>query len=303
MTPKVSRRDLLVASTALAFPFKLSTASTVNFRFVHITDLHIQPELGAFDGVKLCVSKILKLSPRPEFVILGGDAIMDGLTASYPRADLQFKLLAEALKPLEMPIHYVIGNHDVFGWDAKSTIDTHDAHFGKKLWEERLRQGQSYYSLTHKGWKFIFLDSIQPKGARAWGAAIDDVQLNWLKNEVSNTSGKIIVTTHVPLFTIFGQYYYGALMPGSDRLVIANTTDVFEAIGREKVKLVLQGHTHVCEECDYLGTRYLTAGSVCGEWWKGPRLGKHLEGFTVCDVTAEGVKTQYVPYGWHYRTS
>jgi hypothetical protein len=48
-------------------------------------------------------------------------------------------------------------------------------------------------------------------------------------------------------------------------------------------------------------TRYITAGSICGDWWRGPRLGVHPEGFLVCDLDDEDMTTKYVPYGWRAR--
>src|SRR5437764_6531173 len=89
------------------------------FRFVHFTDLHIQPELGAADGVAMAVRKLLSLKPRPDFVVTGGDHVMDVLKASIGRAKLQFDLLEEALKPLEMPVYHTIGNHDPYGWESR----------------------------------------------------------------------------------------------------------------------------------------------------------------------------------------
>ena len=67
------------------------------------------------------------------------------------------------------------------------------------------------------------------------------------------------------------------------------------------VKLVLQGHTHVVESIEYLGTRFFTAGAVSGDWWKGWRLGVHPEGFTVLDFSKDDVAVKYVPYGWKAR--
>jgi len=64
----------------------------------------------------------------------------------------------------------------------------------------------------------------------------------------------------------------------------------------------LQGHTHVVEECTYMGTQYITGGAVCGDWWKGKRLGRHPEGFGVVTVQNDSLTYRYVPYGWSVRT-
>lgn len=309
----ISRRELLAAGAALAGASLVRAASPlanleaseqlINLRFVHLTDLHIQPELGAFDGVKQCVAKVLSLKKRPSFILIGGDAVMDVCATDATRAELQFKLLAEALKPLEMPIYWTVGNHDVYGWDAKSPIDATDPKYGKKLWEEKVKQDRSYSSFEVAGRKFIILDSIQSRGGRAWGAEIDDEQLNWLKKELdANPTQPTVIVTHVPLFTIFNQYAMGSTLPSSDRLVVRNSKEVFQCFKPNQVKLVLQGHTHVVEDCTYLGTHFMTGGAVSGDWWKGPRLGVHPEGFTVVDFAGEKVSTEYVPYGWKARS-
>ena len=307
----MNRRELLKGTAcavgASLLPSKaLTSLLTIDerlFSFVHMTDLHIQPELGASRGVSLCVKRILELQTRPDFVIIGGDSVMDLLSVGRERADVQFKLLAEALKLLEMPIQYCVGNHDVYGWATTSPIDVHDPKYGKALWEEKVNQAKSYQSFDYKGWHFVILDTIMPRGERGWGSDVDDAQLSWLKNDLNaKASTPTICVSHVPLFTIFNQYDKGSTLPGSDKLTVRNSREVFQTFNPGQVKLVLQGHTHVLESCDYLGTRFLTAGSVCGEWWKGPRLKVHPEGFTVCDVYADRVSTSYHPYGWHAQT-
>lgn len=300
----LTRRELLQGAGALALAplaSRLSVAVSPEkpFRFVHITDIHIEPELDAPKGVALCVRKILQLDPRPEFVITGGDHPFDLLTCTRERADVQFKLLAEALKPLEMPVFHTVGNHDVYGWNPRSPASPADPLYGKRMFEERVADSRTYRSFDRHGWHFIILDDIQ-RTNRDWFAMVDDAQLQWLKADLAKagpTCPKIVVV-HVPLFTIFSQYYAGSTFPSPNTLICQNGKQVHELLRGHNVKIVLQGHTHVVEDCSYLGTRYLTAGSVCGEWWKGPRLGVHPEGFSVVDCSAGDARWTYHPYGW-----
>lgn len=300
----ISRRDLfggLAGLAATRIPFAPKVAPP-KFRFAHLTDLHIQPELGAFDGVSLAVKKVLSLKQRPDFIVIGGDAIMDALNCTADRAETQFKLLKEALKPLEMPIYWCVGNHDVYGWDPKSETNSSDPGYGKAMWMEKVNQKESYFSFDHKGWHFVVLDTIMARSPKGWGAEVGDAQLDWLQKDLSASHKPTIAVAHVPLFTIFNQYQMGSTLPSSDRGIVRNSKDVFKLIQGKNVKLVLQGHTHVVESCTYLGTNFYTAGAISGEWWKGPRLGVHPEGFTVCDVAGDEVSTTYVPFGWHART-
>jgi 3',5'-cyclic-AMP phosphodiesterase len=61
------------------------------------------------------------------------------------------------------------------------------------------------------------------------------------------------------------------------------------------VKAVLQGHTHICEKVEYKDCQFVTTGAVCGDWWRGPRLG-FPNGFTLATVSRDSVKFDYIAY-------
>jgi predicted phosphodiesterase len=84
-------------------------------------------------------------------------------------------------------------------------------------------------------------------------------------------------------------------------MIVRNGKEVRDLFKDYAVKAVLQGHTHVTENCFYAGTQYITSGAVCGSWWQGPRLGVDPEGFSVCDVNGDRLSWQYVSYGWKVR--
>ena len=299
----LSRRELLIAagSAGVLSQIGLGAAALTparKFRFVHMTDLHIQPELGAPDGVALAVRSILALRPRPDFVLIGGDHFMDMLACSGERKNVQLNLVREALKPLELPVHSCVGNHDVYGWSEKSAADASDPDYGKKILAEKLIHGPTYYSFDHQGWHFVILDSIQAKG-RDWTSGVDDTQLNWLKADLEATKARpTVVMSHMPLVTSFTQYWEKTTAAPTASLVLSNGKDVVDLIQGKQVKAVLQGHTHIVEATEYLGTQYITGGAVCGEWWKGPRLGVHPEGYMVYDVDGSNISHHYVPTGW-----
>ncbi|AIE87522.1 metallophosphoesterase family protein [Fimbriimonas ginsengisoli] len=303
----LSRRDLFAGAASLGLSAAVGTVfaneKTVRrFGFAHLTDLHIQPELGAPDGVAMAVRKLLSLHPRPDFVLTGGDHVMDLLKVTRERADLQFRLLEEALKPLEMPVYSAVGNHDVYGWSTASPATESDPLYGKRMFEERFAKAPLHRSFDHNGWHFVILDTIQPRN-RDWMLAIDDAQLTWLKDDLEKAGrAPTVVMSHGPILTAFMQYTASTGAPTPDTLITHNGREVHEILAKHNVKAVLQGHTHVLEEIDYLGIKYITAGAVCGDWWKGPRLGVHPEGFTVCDVDGDRFSWRYVPYGWKART-
>jgi 3',5'-cyclic AMP phosphodiesterase CpdA len=301
----ISRRQALQVGAVLTTSGVLGLGSSARaaargFRFVYLTDLHIQPELRAADGVAQAVRKILSLSPRPNFVITGGDHVMDVFDTTHERADLQFKLLNEALKRLEMPIYHTVGNHDVYGWGRKEGGTAKEPDYGKKMFQEKLIEGRTYRSFDFGEWHFILLDSIQSVAPNNWEAAIDDAQLEWLSTDLEQTGKQrpIVITCHVPIMTLYTQYTDKTTAAPSERGIVKNGKEIRDTFVNYNVKAVLQGHTHVVEDCLYTGTRYITGGAICGNWWKGYRLGVHPEGFGVCDVRGDKFEWQYVSYGW-----
>lgn len=300
----ISRRSVLVGMGAATIAPILSQGRIAKgrsgLRFVHMTDIHVQPELGAPEGLELCVKRIAQLEPRPSFIISGGDHVMDLLSVTKERADTQFKILEEKLKPLGIPIHHTIGNHDIYGWSAKSPVTETDPLYGKAMFQERVSERERSYHFHHHHWHFIVLDTISPSG-KDWVGRVDDTQLQWLKSELEKIpkGQPIILTVHVPLVTAYVQYNEGSSFPTPNKLITENGKQVLDLFQGHNLKLVLQGHTHVVEEIQYGGTKFFTAGSVCGDWWKGPRLGIHPEGFTVVDLAGDNLDLKYEPYGWH----
>lgn len=300
---RLTRRSLLGGALVTMAGLAHASARPAKFRFVHLTDLHIQPELGAAEGIKLAFRKVLSLRPRPAFVLLGGDLLMDLLAVDQGRAEVQVRLLQEALKPLEMPCYYSVGNHDVYGWTRRSASKD-EPGYGKAMFAERIVRGPLYTAFDHGGWRFYMLDSIQP-AANGWKAGIDDAQLEWLAGDLAGAPAdqpKVMVT-HVPVATAFAQFTQSATAAAPDSLIVANGKAVCDLARKHNVRLVLQGHTHVVEDIAYANTRYITSGAVSGNWWRGKRLGIFSEGFSVFDVDGSRLNWQYVEYGWKARTA
>jgi Icc protein len=274
---------------------KQSAGSAEEWSFVHFTDPHIQPELKADEGCKLAFRTITKR--KPDFAISGGDLVFDALAVDRPKADSLFTLYKEAAKHLEVPQYNTIGNHDVFGLYTKSGIAPTDPMYGKKLYEDLI--GPRYHSFDHKGWHFISLDSIGMTLERQYIGQIDDEQLTWLKNDLekTGTSTPVVVVTHIPLLSAFPQTI---LEPGASTagILITNVREVLEVLKPYNVKMVLQGHTHICERLEYQGTQYITSGAISANWWKGPRFG-FAEGYTVLTVKGDEISWSYETYGWN----
>jgi Icc protein len=282
----LNRRELLTLGALAAAPQIIAAGQ--DFSFVHLTDTHIQPELHAAEGCRMAFEKVNRL--RPDFIIHGGDLVFDAAAVPDLRAKQVYSLFEETSKRLEAPVHYLVGNHDVCNVGPGT-------HYGKAMFEDRI--GKRYYAFSHKGWKFIALDSINtidaPKG---FTGKIDDEQLAWLNTELEATpkTQPLVVSTHIPLATSFLQF--SDLPVTADMLVVTNSRDVLNLLWQYNLKAVLQGHTHIREIVNYNGCQFITSGAVCGNWWKGIRMG-HPEGFGVLTVKNGAITWRYETYGFH----
>ena len=269
-------------------------AAPDNFTFVHLTDTHIQPEMRASEGCRMCFDEVKKL--KPDFALLGGDLVFDAADQGPDRSKKLFDLFTETAKRLDVPTHATIGNHDVYGTGPKAGVSASDPLRGKKLFEDR--QGKAlYHSYDHKGWHFIVLDSIEITPAGSFRGNIGPDQLEWLKNDVAKAARMpLCVLTHIPILSAAPKIlnYSGDAM---DRIIIANGGTVAEILGKGNLKVVLQGHTHICETVHYKGAQFITSGAVSGNWWKGERLG-FAEGYGVLRVRGEEVKWEYRTFGF-----
>lgn len=265
------------------------------FTFAFITDIHLQPEGDAVEGFLEVIDTLNDLNP--DFVITGGDLIMDALRQRYGRADSLYNLYTENAKSLKMPVHNTMGNHEIYGIYRGSGADPLHPDYGEKMFENRL--GKSYYSFDHKGWKFMILNSIEDAGNSSYVGLIDAAQIEWIKEELQKTDPEtpVVLSTHIPFITVETQIYQGTTVGNDSSLVIYNGKEVLELFKDHNLKLVLQGHLHIYEDIYIEGIHFITASAVSGGWWRGPYLG-HEEGFVMVRVKGNEFTTEFVDYNW-----
>jgi Icc protein len=322
LTETMNRRELLrrgaglVAATTLAANATDAAPAPTGdgFTFLLYTDIHVEPELHATQGFHKAVETMKATAPEAQFALCGGDLVYDANAVPLERAASLFDTYKQQSALLGIPTYHALGNHDIFGLDlVKSGAKQTDLEWGKALFQQKTGQKELYYSFDHGGWHFIVLDTVQITQGPAlttgnvveipdpsWRGYIDDAQMAWLAGDLKKTGQTpTIILAHMPILCAYEQYAKGTTEATPDKLIVANGKAVKELIQPYNVKAVLQGHTHVVEEISYLGTRYVSCGAVCGDWWKGWRLGVHPEGFVVCHARPNGDFTyRYVPYGW-----
>jgi hypothetical protein len=216
--PRFSRKEFLRVSGAgaasmLIRPFAFAAPDSSKFYFAVIADTHIidgyykGPESNAEDTESILKTTerleaarglIDSLTPRVEKVFLVGDYFHN-----YPSPDVDFYFQhetridrAKALTDgFRMPVHVGFGNHDY------ADMPRERAH---ELFRRKLGLAP-YYSLEHRGWKFIhlnnFLGNTWEQGHADYHPAtgsLGEEQLNWLEAELSQRKPSFVFI-HYPL--------------------------------------------------------------------------------------------------------
>jgi len=286
---------LLLLSSCTEINWKVDTDPAEEFSFVFMTDIHLQPERNATEGFKSAIKKVNDLDP--DFVITGGDLIMDALGQTYGRSDSLYNLYTKVAEDFNMPVHNTVGNHEIYGWYERSGADRNHPEFGKKMFEKRIEK--RYRSFDHMGWHFLILDSVEENGEGGYQGGIDSVQMEWIKQDLASVDSltPVVVSTHIPFITTEAQILRGSTEANSPGEVIVNAKEVLKLFDHHNLKLVLQGHLHYLESLYVFGTTFITGGAVSARWWRGPYLGTE-EGFLMIHVEDNDFEWKYVDYCW-----
>ncbi len=272
-------------------------------RVAHITDIHVQPEGAAPNGMQRCLDHAQ--DAKPDLILTGGDQIMDALNCDSGRAKAQWDVYQRVLRyNIGVPVRHCIGNHDVFGWASVSASEK-DPLYGKRCALDRLEMDRPYYSFTEAGWHFIVLDSTHRKTGPGYTARLDEAQFEWLEADLKNTPSKrpICVVSHIPILSACAlfdgdnerpSYWH---LPGAwMHLDARRIKDLFKNYAN--VKACISGHIHLVDSVRYLGVQYMCNGAASGGWWKGPYQ-ECRNGYALLDFYNDGtVMRRYVDYEW-----
>jgi 3',5'-cyclic AMP phosphodiesterase CpdA len=276
-------------------------------RLAHLTDVHLTHDRRAPDGLAACLRHVQSQADRPDLILQGGDAIMDGLPADQASAQGQFDLwqsIVRAELDSRLPMVNCLGNHDVWGWDRlKSGCRGDEPHYGKAWAMQVMGLTQRYYSFNRAGWHFVVLDSTFNVG-NDYTAKLDDEQFEWLDADLAaNKGAPVLVLSHIPILSVSAfldgdnESSGNWQVPGAWMHIDARRIkDLF--VRRRNVRLCLSGHLHMVDRCDYLGVSYLCSGAVSGAWWKGSWEGFE-PGYALVDLFDDGsFSAQYTGFGW-----
>ncbi|WKJ91686.1 metallophosphoesterase [Methylomonas montana] len=268
-----SRRNFIKTSGALALGTTLPISlvelafadTTENFTFAYISDAHIQHISGTRfvrnwdQGLKRAVAEANLLTPKPDFVMFGGDLAQLG---SKPELDHG----AEIISALSHKVHYVMGEHDYY-------LDL------GAYWEKLF--GPQYHSFDHKGVHFIVLNSIRTYDDwtyKRWPTAeqrmsemagldnpngspfmVGDEQRKWLKADLDKVAKTtpIVVFSHSPLQKIYKGWNFWT-----------EDAEQIQALLKPFAKVsVIYGHVH---QIQYNQIGNISFNSVMATAWPWP---------------------------------
>ena len=158
-----------------------------DFYFVQLSDVHwgysgpANPD--ALNTLKKTVATVNALEVQPDFIIFTGDLTHTTDDPKERRKRMaEFKEIAAGLNV--KTVRFIPGEHD-------ASLDNGAAY--------KENFGLTNYTFEHKGVHFIVLDNVSDPGSR-----IGDVQLDWLKDDLSKQAkdARIVVFTHRPLFDL-----------------------------------------------------------------------------------------------------
>lgn len=277
-------------------------------RVAHISDIHVQPELRAGEGFAACLRHLHAQTDAPELILNTGDCVMDVMRQDRPRSELQWELWKKILKEeCRIPMATVLGNHDIWGWHAKSGTTGNEPGWGKGMALEVLGMEKPYWSKDIGGWHIVGLDSVKKAGP-TFIARLEEEQFAWLEADLAAAAGKpTLVMSHMPIMA-FVPVFNPTRDPGaggepwllSKQDLHTDFRQIKELFKKHpNVKACLSGHVHLVDRVDYLGVTYMCGGAVSGNWWTGSRFDECDPGYSLIDLYDDGtVGRKYVTYGW-----
>lgn len=232
-------------------------------KFAIINDMHIGPLTSGFaHGVQ---RKLLSESERlvkefvekmnteehPEFVMNLGDSIED---INHKKIDIEsFKKAISLFSNLQMPIHFLIGNHDVRTLTQKEIA-------------EMLGYERMYYSFDQESWHFAVL-SFEMVGEHTKvlsdiASRVPNEQLEWLKNDLLKTNKPVVVFIHYGLAEddMKGNFWFEG---NPQNALLGNRKEVRKILEESgKVKAVISAHQHWNRMYVQNGIPYFTVTSL-----------------------------------------
>ncbi len=300
---------------ALGLPARASAAPAASvarpraaraLSMAHFTDLHITPDRASEAGMKQAFATAS--GAGVEFILTGGDLIMDSFATPTAQVDREWALLHSIFREhCRVPVEHCLGNHDIVGWcKSKSETTGDEPDWGYARAKRELGLSERWRSFDRNGWHFIVLSSVEPDPADECGyvARLVPEQLAWLEADLAANPRPTVVVSHIPIVSVTAMMRGRTLANGEKSVIDGGVLhldsiavhSLFRKSGQ--VKLVLSGHMHLVDRCEADGVTYACSGAVCGGWWK-PHATYCEPSYGLIDLMEDGTFEYEVrPTGW-----
>ena len=253
MSYKIKRIVSFLGLAAALFSVALLPVSGYceNLRFVFMADSRGDSDTNLINTPVLTAinNQILALSPRPSFVIYGGDQAYRGrVNGTY--SFQAFKDAMSLLTNAGIPLYTVMGNHELTYSDEVGLITVRVANQTAYQTAFNTNPGNGpagyehlAYSFTSPGGDCFFAgldayyitrDTLDTPDFI--NGSVDDTQLSWLTAQLAQTKA-----SHKFLF-IHAPYYYVASMPPFSNITYTN---LWKILDDNRFDLYCCGHQHL----------------------------------------------------------
>lgn len=276
------------------------------FRFVFMPCIHFRPDLKSPEGLAAALKAVESLSPKPDFIITGGDVCHNLRDESLAVAEQRLDSFNKVWKSnTSIKTYHALGNHEIPGW-GKPSIPESDANGGFKLPVRKLGMPATSYSFEHRGWRFIIAHNVALLDQGKLTGKFNPDVLDLVKSAVADDKAKpTVVISHIPIVTVTEFFSGRATLTDNvwslpaGRLV-GNPQAILDALRGANFKLALSGHIHRVDDISFLGHRFICSGAVSGAQWNGPDH-ETQPGFGIIDCMNDGTfNYQYHEYGWKF---
>jgi 3',5'-cyclic-AMP phosphodiesterase len=236
----MKRRDFIVNSLGTIIALQISPAAFSAMAKVKkeikiglITDLHHDVIHDAPERLGAFLKKMKKVKP---------DAIMQMGDFAYPGE--KNKEVIDMFNNAHPNRFHVIGNHDT------------DLGFKKEQCISYWGMPDRYYSKEINGITFVVLDGNDngsPTYKGGYAAFINAEQMGWLRNQLRQLEGPIVIVSHQPL---------------AGAMAVDNAEEIQDILSTaaDKILLAVNGHTHVDSLLQIKNITYLTINSASYFW-------------------------------------
>ena len=226
-----------------------------DFTIIHVADFHVGDPRGfaesidqtlGFRSIKRCINEINLV--HPDLVLISGDLVFGQL---YPfEYSIEYRKCYEIIQLFDVPTFLVPGNHDGY-YRFKED--------GLLFWKQYF--GPLYYSFDFGDYHFTGVNSFDwPAKLRSsvlfialnWGGSIQDVQLEWIEQDLKNSESdlKFIFLHHNPI--------WDTKTDSLLRMGYNNREEFLSLIDEYDVDMVLAGHVHLDTVNEENGTIFIT---------------------------------------------